>query len=97
MVTHDQDSSRCEAYANHGCIVYATARRMEAMAKLDQPTIHKLILDVTKEDQVNEVVKTIIDREGRIDILVNNAGMANPGKLHLSGHGCLECDVSGLI
>ena len=67
------------------------------MAKLDQPTIHKLILDVTKEDQVNEVVKTIIDREGRIDILVNNAGMANPGKLHLSGHGCFECDVSGLI
>ena len=67
------------------------------MAKLDQPTIHKLILDVTKEEQVNEVVKTIIDREGRIDILVNNAGMANPGKLHLLGNSSFGCDVSGLI
>ena len=50
------------------------------MAKLTQPTIHKLILDVTLDDQVNEVVKTIIEREGRIDILVNNAGMGNPGE-----------------
>ena len=75
---------RCEAYANLGCIVYATARRPEAMAKLDQPTIHKLTLDVTKDDQVKEVVKTIIEREGKIDIAVNNAGMAVPGEGFLS-------------
>ena len=45
-----------------------------------QPTIHKLTLDVTKDDQVKEVVKTIIEREGKIDIAVNNAGMAVPGE-----------------
>ena len=55
------------------------------MAKLDQPTIHKLILDVTLDDQVNDVVKTIVEREGRIDILVNNAGMGNPGECHFFG------------
>ena len=55
------------------------------MAKLDQPTIHKLILDVTLDDQVNDVVKTIIEREGRIDILVNNAGMGNPGECYFFG------------
>ena len=78
-------SFRCEAYANLGCIVYATARRPEAMAKLDQPTIHKLTLDVTKDDQVKGVVKTIIEREGKIDIVVNNAGMAVPGEEFLLG------------
>ncbi|KAK7686714.1 hypothetical protein QCA50_010314 [Cerrena zonata] len=69
----------CEAYAAHGCIIYATARRLESMSNLNRPTIHKLKLDVLDDDQVDDVVKTIIDRERRIDILVNNAGTAAPG------------------
>ncbi|KAK7686713.1 hypothetical protein QCA50_010313 [Cerrena zonata] len=71
----------CQAYAAHGCIVYATARRPESMSNLTHPTIHKLKLDVLEDDQVNDVVKTIIDREGRIDILVNNAGSLAAGPL----------------
>ena len=36
--------------------------------------IHRLPLDVTKDDDVHKVVQTIVDSEGGIDILVNNAG-----------------------
>ena len=43
--------------------------------------IHQLTLDVTKEDEINTVVATIIHTEGQIDILVNNAGIANKGTL----------------
>lgn len=50
------------------------------MFNLKHPTIYKLKLDVLEDDQVDDVVKTIIDREGRIDILVNNAGTAAPGE-----------------
>ncbi len=35
-----------------------------------------VIADITKEDQVFELVKRAIDEFGRIDILVNNAGIA---------------------
>lgn len=41
--------------------------------------IHILKLDVTEDKDVEDVIKTIIEREGRIDILVNNAGSAAPG------------------
>lgn len=50
------------------------------MSNLNHPTIHKPKLDVVEDDQVNEVVRSIIEREGKIDILVNNAGMSVPGK-----------------
>lgn len=64
----------CEEYARAGCIVYASARRLESMDAL-APTgdIRKIRLDVNDPKSVEEVVQTIINAEGRIDILVNNA------------------------
>ncbi|CAL1694559.1 unnamed protein product [Somion occarium] len=74
--------SLCEAYAAQGCVVYATARRPEAMEGFRDPSkIRALKLDVLSDENVHDVVKTIIDREGRIDILVNNAGSAAPGAM----------------
>ncbi|GJE86192.1 SDR family oxidoreductase [Phanerochaete sordida] len=64
----------CEEYARRGCKVYATARRLEAMEGFAHPAIEKLSLDVTSDENVQDVVKTIIEREGRIDMVVNNAG-----------------------
>ena len=60
--------------------MYATARRLESMDGLKHPNIHKLKLDVLEDDQVKGVIKTIVDREGRVDLLVNNAGSGAPGK-----------------
>ncbi|KAI1783722.1 oxidoreductase [Ganoderma leucocontextum] len=65
----------CEAYARQGCKVYATARSPEAIGAFTTSNIEKLTLDVTKQDNIDEVVKTIIEKEGRIDVLVNNAGV----------------------
>jgi 1-acylglycerone phosphate reductase len=64
----------CEEYARVGCIVYASARRLEAMDGLAATgDIRKIKLDVNDAKNVEDVVRTIIDAEGRIDILVNNA------------------------
>ena len=64
--------------------MYATARRLEAMDAFTSPAIEKLTLDVTKQDTIDSVVKTIIEKEGRIDVLVNNAGVLCAGEHDLS-------------
>ncbi|KAH9849288.1 NAD-P-binding protein [Lenzites betulinus] len=69
----------CEELAARGCVVYATARRLEAMQDFSHENIHLLTLDVTSDDNVRDVVNTIIEREGQIDILVNNAGVGTTG------------------
>ena len=69
---------RCEEYAARGCKVYATARKVEAMESFKHP-VERLKLDVTSDENVQEVVKTIIEKEGKIDILVNNAGVLSSG------------------
>jgi NAD(P)-dependent dehydrogenase (short-subunit alcohol dehydrogenase family) len=37
--------------------------------------------DVTKQDQVHDLIKAAVDRFGRLDIMVNNAGIYRGGKL----------------
>ena len=54
------------------------------MDAFTSPAIEKLTLDVTKQDTIDEVVKTIIEKEGRIDVLVNNAGVLCAGEHYLS-------------
>ena len=50
------------------------------MDAFTSPAIEKLTLDVTKQDTIDEVVKTIVEKEGRIDVLVNNAGVLCAGE-----------------
>ncbi len=75
MLITAAQSTRCAEYASRGCKVYATARRMEAMHGLTHSNVEKLVLDVTDEKNINDVVDTVISKEGRIDVLVNNAGV----------------------
>ncbi|KAI0820598.1 oxidoreductase [Trametes gibbosa] len=70
----------CKEYATQGCKVYATARRAEAMEGLGA-SVEKLVLDVTNDENVQTVVQTIINKEGRIDVLVNNAGLLCSGPI----------------
>ncbi|PCH34059.1 oxidoreductase [Wolfiporia cocos MD-104 SS10] len=73
--------SLCLEFASRGCKVYATARRPESMDSLTHKNIERLKLDVTDDANVADVVKTVVEREGRIDILFNNAGVECTGPL----------------
>jgi len=66
--------------SQRGCIVYATARRVDAVGEI--PSSTKLLpLEVTDVASIHAAVQTVIDAEGRIDILVNNAGVGCVGPL----------------
>ena len=45
---------------------------------------HALKLDVTSEESVQNAVKSIIAKEGRIDVLINNAGVGSAGAIEKS-------------
>lgn len=57
--------------------VFATARRLSALAELDAPRLEKLALDVTDEASIAAAVSQLVAQAGRIDVLINNAGF-NP-------------------
>ncbi|CAK5280304.1 unnamed protein product [Mycena citricolor] len=72
----------CERFAAEGCRVYATARRQDAMAGLDQhPLISTHTLDIGIEEDVRRVVDQVVEEQGQIDIVVNNAGVMGIGPL----------------
>lgn len=65
--------------AAKGHTVYGLCRR-----PMEDDTIHYLGCDVRNREQIQDVVRQIVDREGRIDVLVNNAGMGIGGALELA-------------
>ena len=72
--------SRCEQFAERGCTVYATSRRLETMEGFRHENIRTMVMDVTKDDDVQTVVHKVLADEGKIDIVVNNAGAIALGK-----------------
>lgn len=62
------------ALAAEGHKVYAAARRVELMASMEDKGIVPFRMDVTDEQSMQDGVKAVLDKEGRIDVLVNNAG-----------------------
>ncbi|OCT45716.1 putative oxidoreductase [Cladophialophora carrionii] len=74
-----------KALAKHayemGCPVVATARRPETLSYLPDgdKNVLKLGLDVTVADQVDQVIKTAVDRFGCLDVVVNNAAYGLTG------------------
>lgn len=64
--------------ALNGYTVYAGTRGNEAelleKAKEKGVQIHIVPLDVTQTHSIQQAVKSVIEKEGKIDVLVNNAG-----------------------
>jgi NADP-dependent 3-hydroxy acid dehydrogenase YdfG len=67
-------------FSQEGCRVVLAARRQERLEALARELragggdILPVVTDVTQHDQIQAMVKSTIDRFGRIDILFNNAG-----------------------
>lgn len=57
-----------------GHIVYTVARRIEQMEDLKKIGGFPIQMDVTNENNIQNVIDTILQKEGKIDVLWNNAG-----------------------
>jgi NAD(P)-dependent dehydrogenase (short-subunit alcohol dehydrogenase family) len=68
-----------ERLSARGFTVYATARRVEAIADLEARGCRVLALDVTDEDSMQAAVGTVCEEEGAVGALVNNAGYSQSG------------------
>ncbi|WP_298541270.1 oxidoreductase [uncultured Aquimarina sp.] len=66
---------------NEGHIVYTAARRVKNMEALDALGGFPLQMDITKDEDIQNVVNTIIEKHQKIDVLVNNAGYAIYGAI----------------
>ncbi len=107
-----------KAFANEGATVVVVDIILEnALAVAEQiqaqnGTAIGLKLDVSKRDEVRDVVKTVVDKYGKVDILVNNAGITRPAmlvkmteeqwddviKVHLKGSfNCLQAVAPSMI
>ncbi|CEQ40006.1 SPOSA6832_01588, partial [Sporobolomyces salmonicolor] len=70
----------CEEFSARNCIVYASARRLSALANLPA-SVHRIELDVLSAASSRAAVDQVIAEQGRIDVLVNNAGAGGTGAL----------------
>lgn len=65
--------------ARGGHTVYATARKLEAIADLESAGCRLLALDVTDEESMAAAVRAVEEAEGAVGALVNNAGYSQSG------------------
>src|ERR687891_1080019 len=68
-----------ERLAARGHTVYATARRPESIADLEEKGCRTLALDVCDEDSMRTAVAAVEEAEGAVGALVNNAGYSQSG------------------
>lgn len=73
-------AATAKALLDKGYIVYECSRR--AAGTVSGAT--HLTCDVTDEAQAAGVVRTVVEREGRIDLLINNAGFGISGAIEFT-------------
>ncbi len=61
--------------------MYATARRVEAIAQLEAHGCRLLPLDVTDEGSMRSAVEEVERAEGAVGVLINNAGYSQSGAI----------------
>ena len=70
-----------KALLNQGAIVYSVARRIEAMGDLTALGARTLKMDITKQQDVDEVMQHIEKNTKGVDILINCAGFGLYGAM----------------
>lgn len=68
-----------EEAVKRGDKVIATVRRVPHDDIFKHPSVLTVVMDVTKTDEVEKVIKDGMNRFGRIDVLINNAGFGFSG------------------
>jgi NADP-dependent 3-hydroxy acid dehydrogenase YdfG len=68
-----------ERLAGRGMTVYATARKLDSIADLQQAGCKTLALDVTDEVSMRAAVAAVEEAHGAVGALVNNAGYSQSG------------------
>jgi NADP-dependent 3-hydroxy acid dehydrogenase YdfG len=68
-----------ERLAGSGMTVYATARKLDSIADLQQAGCKTLALDVTDEVSMRAAVAAVEEAHGAVGALVNNAGYSQSG------------------
>jgi NAD(P)-dependent dehydrogenase (short-subunit alcohol dehydrogenase family) len=90
-----------ERLAGHGHRVYATARKLEAIADLEAKGCETLALDVTDEASMRVAVERIDEEAGGVEALINNAGYSQSGAIETVDMDAVrrqfETNVFGLI
>jgi NAD(P)-dependent dehydrogenase (short-subunit alcohol dehydrogenase family) len=66
-------------FHQRGHMVYATARRLESLAGLQQAGLRTLALDVNDDASIAAAFTLVQSERGRLDVLVNNAGFSQVG------------------
>jgi NAD(P)-dependent dehydrogenase (short-subunit alcohol dehydrogenase family) len=67
--------------ADSGWTVYASARRPESIADLEDAGCRTLALDVTDEQSMRDAVAAVERADGAVGVLVNNAGYSQSGAI----------------
>ena len=84
-----------------GWRVYATARRPEAIAELQDAGCRTLALDVTSEPSMGAAVEAVERAEGAVGVLINNAGYSQSGAIETvsidAARRQFETNVFGLV
>ena len=70
-----------EHLARRGSVVYATARRLDSIAALEQAGCRTLALDVLDDASMQAAVQAVESEHGAVGALVNNAGYAVSGAI----------------
>ncbi|HZU60548.1 MAG TPA: oxidoreductase [Solirubrobacteraceae bacterium] len=90
-----------EHLAQAGWTGYATARRPETLADLEQKGCHTLALDVTDEESMGAAVDTVTQAHGAVGVLINNAGYSQSGAVESvpleQARAQFETNVFGLL
>ena len=66
-------------FHRRGHLVYATARKLDALAPLAAEGLQTLALDVNDDNSIAAAMTAIQQAQGQIDVLVNNAGFSQVG------------------
>ena len=83
-----------KAFNEEGANVIGCDINQEGLSSLKELGISTLVTDVSKDQQVKDLVNFAVEKTGRLDVVFNNAGMGYGHKLEESPVGAFEHHVA---